>query len=116
MTNSRSNRNGGGCRSSQANQGTTSATPERTEVAESVDDIKGAMFTFDKKMLDNYLVSSEKFLDFAGSKFGPSEQLSLEGGCTIVHNATKPRNIQTKSEYEALSYTKAKTLDHQLKS
>ena len=67
------------------------------------------MFTFDGKMLDNYMTSKEKFLNFAGSKFGPSEQLSLEGGGTIVHNATKPRNIQTKSEYESLTYTEAKT-------
>ena len=115
MTNSQSNRNWGGRWSSQANQGTASATPERTEVAESVDDIKAALFTFNKNMLDNYIVSREKFLDFSGSKYGPSEQLSLESGCTVVHNAVQPRDIQTKLEYLALSFTEAKTWDLQLK-
>ena len=116
MTNNRSNRNGGGRRSSQANQGTTSATPKVTEVAESVEDLKGAMFTFDGKMLDNYMTSKEKFLNYTGSKFGPSEQLSLEGGSTVVHNSTEPREIQSKSDYECLTYTEQKMWDLQLKS
>ena len=116
MTNSRLIWNGGGCRNSQANHGTPSSTSERTEVAVSVDDIKEAVFVYDKKMLDNYLVSKEKFLQFSGSKVGPSEQLSLEGGLTVMHNAVKPREIETKQEYEAMNFTEMKTWDLQLKS
>ena len=77
MTNSQSNRNGGGRRNSHANQGTPSPTSEHTKIAVSVDDIKDAVFMYDKKMLDTYLVSKEKFLHFSGSKFGSSEQLPL---------------------------------------
>ena len=89
MTNNQSNRNGGGRQNSHVNQGTPSPTSESTEEAVSVEDIKDAVFTFVKKMLDTYIVSSEKFLMYAGSKFGPSEQLSLDGGHIIVHNAVK---------------------------
>ena len=60
----------------------------------SVEDIKSLMFTFDTKMLDTYIVSSEKFLMYTGSKFGPTEQLSLQGGQIVVHNAVKPAVIK----------------------
>ena len=83
MTNSQSNRNGGGRWNAHSNQGTSSPTSESTVVAVSVEDIKNLMFTFDKKMLDKYIVSSERFLMYAGSKFGPSEQLSLENGMLL---------------------------------
>ena len=59
------------------------------------------MFTFDNKMLDTYIVSLEKFLMYTGSKFGPSEQLSLESGQVIVHNAVKPVVIENQNDYDA---------------
>ena len=71
----------------------------------SVEDIKDIMFTFDKKMLDVYIVSSEKFLMYTGSKFGPSEQLSLEGGQIIVHNAVKPAVIENQKDFNAMNFT-----------
>ena len=87
MNNNQSNQNRGGCRNTRTNQGTPSPTSESTAVAVSVEDIRNLMFTFDKKMLDNYIVSSERFLMYAGLKFGPSEQLSLMNGNVIDHNA-----------------------------
>ena len=65
MTNNRLNQNGGGRLNSHLNQGTPSPTSESTEVAVSVEDIKNAMFTYDKKMLNVYIVSLEKFLMYA---------------------------------------------------
>ena len=78
MTDSQSNRNRGGRRNAQTSQGTSSPTSEDTEVTVSVEEIKSFVFTYDKKMLDNYIVSSERFLMYAGAKFGACEQLSLE--------------------------------------
>ena len=65
------------------NHGTLSPISESTKVAVSVDDTKNKMFTYDKKMHDAFIVLSEKFLQFAGSKFGPSEQLFLWSGGSI---------------------------------
>ena len=96
MTNNQLNWNEGGRRNAQTSQGIPSPTSESTEVTVSVEDIKMFFFTYDKKMLDNYIVSSERFLHFPGSKFGPSKQLSLKGGRTVVHNAVQPREIETK--------------------
>ena len=80
MTNSRSNQNGGGRWNAQTSQGTSSPTSEDNEVTVSVEEIKSFVFTYDKKMLDNYIVSLERFLMYAGAKFGACEQLSLEHG------------------------------------
>ena len=87
MTNNQSDWNEGGRQNTHVKQSTPSPTLESTKVAVSIDDIKNAMFTYDKKMHEIFIVSSEKFLQFAGSKFGPSEQLSLEGGQVLVHSA-----------------------------
>ena len=95
MTNSRSNRNGGGRQNAQTSQGTSSLTSEDTKVTVSVEEIKGFVFTYDKKMLDNYIVSLERFLMYAGLKFGASEQESLEHGDVIVHNAVKLKEIKS---------------------
>ena len=62
----------------------------------SVEEIKSFVFTYDKKMLDNYIVSSERFLMYTGAKFGLCEQLSLDHG--------------------ALSFTERKTWDLDLKN
>ena len=93
MTNNQLNQNGGGRQNIYANQETPNSISESTKVAVSVKDIKDAMFTFDKKMLDTYIVSSEKFLMYTGSKIGSSEQ-SLEGGQIVVHNSVKPAVIK----------------------
>ena len=93
MTNSQSNRNMGGRWNAQTSQGTSSPTSEDTAVAVSVEDIKSFMFTYDKKMLDNYIVSSERFLMYARRKFGACEQLSLEHGELIIHNAVEPLDL-----------------------
>ena len=74
------------------------------------------MFTLDKKMLDNYIVSSERFLMYAGSKFGPSEQLLVENGDVIVHNAVKPAEIESHGNFNAKNFTAKKTWDLDLKS
>ena len=95
MTNNWSNGNGGGLWNAHANQGTSSPTSESTEVAASFEDIQSLMFTFDKKMIDTYIVSYEKFLMYADSKFGPIEQLSLESGEVVVHNTVKPAVIES---------------------
>ena len=71
----------------------------------SVEDIKSFMFTYDKKMLDNYIVSSERFLMYTGVKFGACEQLSLEHEDVIVHNAVKPTGIVDQAEYDAMNFT-----------
>ena len=70
----------------------------------SVEEIKSFVFTYDKKMLDNYIVSSERFLMYAGAKFGACEQLSLEHGKVIIHNAMKPQELVDQSKYDALSF------------
>ena len=70
MTNSRLNRNGGGRRNAQTSQGTSSPISEDTLVTVSVEEIKSFVFTYDKKMLDNYIVSSQRFLMYTGAKFG----------------------------------------------
>ena len=95
---------------------TTSPTSECTKITVSVDDIKNAMFTYDKKMHDISIVSYEKLLQFTGSKFGPSEQLSLEGGQVLVHGARQPVNVETQSQFDATNFTQKKTWEMQLKS
>ena len=67
-----------------------------------VEDIKSFMFTYGKKMLDNHIVSSERFLMYAGSKFCASEHLSLEHGDVIIHNIVKPAEIQSQTEYDSI--------------
>ena len=116
MTNNQSNRNGEGRQNTQTNQGTPSPTSECTAVAVSVDNIKNVLFTYDKKMLDNYIVSLERFLMYAGAKFGACEQLSLEHGELIIHNAVKPLDLVDQSAYDALSFTVRKTWDLNLKT
>ena len=116
MTNSRSNRNGGGRWNAQTSQGTSSPTLEDTKVTVSVEDIKSFLFTYDKKMLDNYIVSSERFLMYAGAKFGACEQLSLEHGKVIVHNSVEPQELVDQAEYDALNFTERKTWDLDLKN
>ena len=69
MTNNQPNRNGGGSGNTYVNQGTSSPTSESTKVAVSVYHIKNVMFMYGKKMYDLFIVSSEKFFQFAGSKF-----------------------------------------------
>ena len=116
MTNSRSNLNGRGGWNAQTSQGTSSPTSEYTEVTVSVEDIKSFLFTYDKKLLDNHIVSSERFLMYAGAKFGACEQLSLEHGELIIHNAVKPLDLVDQSVYDALSFTERKTWDLDLKN
>ena len=101
MTNNQSNRNGGGRWNAQTNQGTPSPTSKSTAVAVSVEDIKNSMFTFDKNMLDNYIVSSERFLMYAGSMFGPSENchkrmamLSYTILCSLLKLIVRPITMQ----------------------
>ena len=116
MTNSRSIRNGGGRRNAQTSQGTSSLTSEDTKVTVSVEDVKSFLFTYDKKMLDNYIVSSERFLMYAGAKFGACEQLLLEHGELIIHNAVEPIDLEDQSAYDALTFKERKTWDLDLKN
>ena len=82
----------------------------------SVEDIKSFMFTYDKKMLDNHIVSFERFLMYTGAKFGACEQLSLEHGELIIHNAVEPIDLEDQSAYDALTFKEQKTSDLDLKN
>ena len=53
---------------------------------------------------------------YAGSKFGASEQLSLEHGDVIVHNVVKLAEIESQTKYDAMNFTAKKTWDLDLKS
>ena len=53
---------------------------------------------------------------YAGSKFGPSEQLSLENGNVIMHNTVKPAEIESQGNYDAMNFMAKKTWDLDLKS
>ena len=53
---------------------------------------------------------------YAGAKFGACEQLSLEHGEFIIHNAVKPLDLVDQSVYDALSFTERKTWDLDLKN
>ena len=89
---------------------------QRIPVVVSVEEIKSFVFTYDKKMLDNYIVSSERFLMYAGAKFGACEQLSLEYGKVIIHNAVTQQELVDQAEYDALNFTERKTCDLDLKN
>ena len=65
----------------------------------SVKDIENAMFTYDKKMHNTYIVSLEKVLQFIGSRFAPSDQLSLEAGQVVVHKTMEPKDIAMQNEF-----------------
>ena len=100
MTNNQSNGNGGGRRNTHVNQGTPIPTLESNKVDASVDDIKDAMFMY---------------LQFAKSKFWPSEQLSLEGGRIVVHGTMKPAEINTQRQFNVMNFTEKKTWEVRLK-
>ena len=53
---------------------------------------------------------------YAGAKFGACEQLSLEHGNVIVHNAVKPKEIVDQAKYDAMNFTERKTWDLDSKS
>ena len=53
---------------------------------------------------------------YAGAKFGACEQLSLEHGDVIVHNAVKPKEIVDQAKYDAMNFTERKMWDLGLKS
>ena len=52
---------------------------------------------------------------YTGSKFGPSEKLSLVTGQIIVHNLVKPAIIADQKEFETMN-TEKKTWELDLKS
>ena len=53
---------------------------------------------------------------YVGAKFGACEQLSLEHGELIIHNAVEPLDLADQSTYDALSFTERKTWDLNLKN
>ena len=52
----------------------------------------------------------------AGAKFGACEQLSLEHGEVIIHNAVKPQELVDQAAYDALNFTERKTWDLDMKN
>ena len=116
MTNNQSNRNKGGRQNTYVNHGTPSPTLESTKVTVSVNDIKNAMFTYDEKMHNVFIVSLEKFLQFVGSKFRPSEQLLSEARCVAVQGTREPKDIETQSQFDAFTFKQKETWKIQLKS
>ena len=116
MTNNRSNRNGRERQSTYGNYWTPSPTSESIKEVVSIDDIKNAMFMYDKKIHNEFIILQEKFLQFVGSKFGLSEQLLLEAGYVVVHGTRKPNHIETQSELDAFTFKQKETKKLQMKS
>ena len=81
----------------------------------SVDDIKSAMFTYDKKIHNTHVVLAEKYLQFVGSKFRPSEQLSLEAGDLVVHWTREPEDVESQLVFNSFTFNEKVTWRLQMK-
>ena len=81
----------------------------------SVDDIKNAIFLYDKKMSDFYNVSLERFLQFVGSNFGPSKPLFLESGQVVVHRTMEPQGIDSQAAFNRFTFKEKETWKLQMK-
>jgi hypothetical protein len=67
-------------------------------------------------MADKCLVSKEKFIGYMGRrKYGASEKQSLEQGTLIVVGAAKPKEIETKKEFEGMFYSAQEEWKHEMK-
>ena len=53
---------------------------------------------------------------YAGAKFGACEQLSLEHGEVIIHNAVKPQELVDQFAYDVLNFMERKMWDLDLKN
>jgi hypothetical protein len=66
-------------------------------------------------MADKCLVSKEKFIGYMGRKYGASEKQSLEQGAIIIVGAEKPKNIELKSDFEAMFFSDQEEWKHEMK-
>ena len=57
-----------------------------------------------------------EFLQFVGSKFGPSEQLLLIAECVILHGTREPDDLKIQSEFDAVTFKQKVTWKLQMKS
>ena len=105
MTNQQlSHKSGRLCRSHN-NTGKSTESPVRAkDLCVSVEDMKDQVFTYSKTMLDTYIMSAKKFLDFMWSKFGPSESNFLQQGKVIVRRAKKLCHLEKKEDFKRLNF------------
>jgi hypothetical protein len=79
------------------------------------EDIKEHIFYYGKGMAGKCLVSKEKFTGCMGRKYGASENQSLEQGTLTIVGAAKPKEIETKLEFEGMFYSTQEEWKHEMK-
>ena len=60
------------------------------DLCTSVKDIRDHVFTNNKTIYKTCIMLAQKFLNFMGSKFGPSKSNLLQQGKVILHRTKKP--------------------------
>jgi hypothetical protein len=66
-------------------------------------------------MAGKCLVSKEKFTGCMGRKYGASENQSLEQGTLTIVGAAKPKEIETKLEFEGMFYSAQEEWKYEMK-
>jgi hypothetical protein len=91
------------------------STNENSKFEGETEDLKEHIFFFGKGMADKCIVSRGKFIGYMGRQYGASENQSLEQGVLTVMGVAKPREIQTKAEFETMLYSDQEEWKHEMK-
>jgi hypothetical protein len=91
------------------------STSENSGFKGETEDIEEHTFYYGKGMADKCLVSKEKFIGYMGRKYGASEKQSLEQGTLTIVGAAKPKEIETKVEFEGMFYSAQEEWKHEMK-
>ena len=72
------------------------------------------IFYYGKGMQSKYISSTNSFVDYVGRNCGESERQSIEANRLIIVDIEEPEEIQTKEEYDKLSFKDQKMWDKRM--